>query len=153
MSGGTSSAPGSDVILSGTTPVSFQDYKSTVIVTFAVLPATLPLRSSLDELDKVGTEERSSKEVVSVGFCAALSFVLLETLTERYPPCPSSDCVLSTCEQKVAQLVHHDARRTQRCSPLFLALALLRDDEDLPLDKAKITALCRSKVEQGNGAW
>jgi hypothetical protein len=39
-----------------TTPVSFQDYKSTVIA-FAVLAATLLLPSSLDELDKVGTEK------------------------------------------------------------------------------------------------
>jgi hypothetical protein len=135
-----------------TTPVSFKDYKSTVIA-FAVLAATLLLPNSLDELDEVGTEKRSSREVVSGGFCAALSVVLLETLTERYPPCPSSDCVPSTCKPKVTQLVHHDVRRTQRCSPFFLALALLGDDENLPLDEPKITALCRSKVEQGDGAW
>lgn len=100
MSGGTSSAPGSQVIILSVQPVSFQDYKSTVIA-FAVLAATLLLPSSLDELDKVGTEKRSSREVGSGGFCAALSVVLLETLTERYPPCQSSDCVPSTCEQKI----------------------------------------------------
>ena len=56
MSGGTSSAPGSHVIILSVQPVSFQDYKSTVIA-FAVLAATLLLPSSLDELDKVGTEK------------------------------------------------------------------------------------------------
>lgn len=134
-------------------PVAFQDYKSTLVIAFAVLPAILLLSSSLDELDKVGTDERSSRESISVGFCAALSFVLLETLTERCPPCQSSDYVPSTCKQKVTQLVRLNAHRTHRCSPLFLALALLGDDDNLTLDEAKVTALCRSKVEQGDGAW